>query len=89
MKLRILLFILSVGALAPFSLFTNADAGCVGGSTGDACIGIRTPSPPPRAYYEPPPPVVVGPRPPVVVEHHHHDHHDVIIERHRDDPDED
>jgi hypothetical protein len=64
-----------------------AHAGCVGGSIGDACIGIPTPSPPPysvQEYREPP--VVVEPGSPVIVEHHHH--HDgppVIIERHNDD----
>jgi hypothetical protein len=50
-----------------------AHAGCVGGSIGDACIGIQTPSPSPysvQEYREPP--VVVEPGPPVIVEHHHH-----------------
>lgn len=68
--------ILAIGALAAIGL-TPAYAGCVGGSIGDACIGIPTPSAPPPVYYQEPQYV----QPPVVEQHYHNDRH-VHVERH-------
>jgi hypothetical protein len=88
---RILSMAIVLAILGWMICLNTARARCVGGSLGDACIGIPTPSPAAPVYVEPQPPaVVVAPRPPIVVEHHHHHvHPDIVIEHHRDDPDED
>jgi hypothetical protein len=77
-----------LGILVWVVCLNRASAGCVGGSLGDACIGIPTPSPAPPVYVEPAPPaVVVEPRPTIVEHHHYHDGPPVIIEHHIDDDD--
>jgi hypothetical protein len=56
-----------------------AFAGCIGGSVGDGCIGIPTPSE--RPYDRDHRSVVIEhDRAPVVVEHHRHHRAPVVIE---------